>query len=69
MSTLGDYPPPFVIFPGLRIHDVGMEAFPDAIYARSESGWIDLSLFVEYLIQFDQWLEMQKKIQRPVLVY
>ena len=60
MSTLGDYPPPFVIFPGLRIHDVGMEAFPDAIYARSESGWMDSSLFIGYWIQFDKWLEEQK---------
>ena len=48
MNAAGDYTVPFIIFSGKRIRNVDIEAYEEALYGTSESGWMTSTLFMDF---------------------
>lgn len=64
MNANGDYMLPFIIYPGQRLRDTGMEGFQEAIYG----GWMDSELFVQFLHQFIDFVH-ETCITCPVILF
>ncbi|XP_069133297.1 uncharacterized protein [Argopecten irradians] len=67
-NAVGDYLPLFIVYPGQRFCDTGLEAFPGAIYALSENGWMDQDLFVSFLEHFYMFVD-DVNIEEPVILF
>lgn len=67
-KALGLYLPPMIIYPGERFIETGIEDFPEALYGHSSNGWMDSSLFVEFLRHFTHTLK-DNNIPTPVLLF
>ncbi|XP_033760780.1 jerky protein homolog-like [Pecten maximus] len=67
-NALGDYVPPLIVYPGQRFRDTGIQAFPEAIYAHSENGWMYKELFLSFFEVFNTFVEKQN-IEKPVILF
>ena len=66
-NAAGEYLPPYIIFKGQRLTNVGVSDFKEAIYS-SQKGWMDKGNFMAWLVKFDEFLQTAR-ISRPVIVF
>ena len=62
------YPPPMIVFPGQRLRDLRISDFPEAVYGRSDSGWMNEDLFLAYLLTINDFVTAEN-IPKPVVIY
>ena len=67
-NARGDYPNPMIVFQGKRLRDVGQAGYPEALFGMSEKGWMEGSLFVEYLKSLHSFA-LDKGIKLPIILY
>ncbi|KAJ8966813.1 hypothetical protein NQ314_003309 [Rhamnusium bicolor] len=69
-NAAGKVCPPLVIFPYVRPPKVVVDSMPeDWVLVKSDTGWMQSSVFFEYVANdFDKWLE-NNKIKRPVILF
>lgn len=51
-NASGQFMPPMTVYPLKRLVNVGQADFTEAIYARSDNGWMNSEVFLLFLQQF-----------------
>lgn len=65
-SAAGEYLPPLVVFKGLNLYDTWTKGGPDgAMYAVTESGWMQDIVFESWLFKF---VESMRDRPKPILL-
>jgi hypothetical protein len=67
-NAAGLFLPPLIIFKGERKRNCGMQDFPNAFYASSQSGWTDKDIFLAFLECLKGSIE-REHITLPVLLF
>lgn len=67
---LEKYDPPPSAFPYVRTPKSVVEYMPDhSVLGKSDSGWMQFSVFYEYVTnEFDRWIE-ENRVERPVILF
>jgi hypothetical protein len=64
----GEFMNPRILFPGQRLRDIGMRAFPDAEYSTTDNGWMDSETFLVFLTSLNDFV-LEKQIKKPVIIF
>ena len=60
---------PMIIYPGQRFSKNMLEGFEEAVMGRSDNGWMDIELFVQWLkTVFLPDIE-ERQVKRPVVLF
>ncbi|XP_060584711.1 uncharacterized protein LOC132740757 [Ruditapes philippinarum] len=60
---------PLIVYPGVRFNYDPPEGFADAVFGRTESGWMDSELFVTWLTEVFETALSEREIKRPVVLF
>ena len=67
-NAAGSYCPPYIIFKGQKLRNVGLQGFEEATYSVSQKGWMMKDTFYAWLGEFNNFV-VDAKIPKPVVLF
>ena len=69
MNASGYFLKPLMVYPGVRFNYNPLEGYRDAVFGRTESGWMDPELFVTCLTEVFEPALSEHENKRPVVIF
>lgn len=60
---------PMIVYPWVRFSYNPLEGFPDSVFGRAETGWMDSELFVTWLAEVFEPALSDREIKRSVVLF
>ncbi len=64
----GEYMPPFMVFPGVRLTGINFEDFPEAYRTTSENGWMTQETWLLFMEKYNEWMT-SRGIKKPFIMW